>query len=319
MLNQKWLYFVTIAEACNITKAAEKLYITQPSLSKYLSRLEKDLQVQLFDRGHTPLKLTDAGEVYFHYVRQQLKIEEQLHQELALLKDVKSGLLRIGIGSWRGTYMLPELLPVFSAQYPSIEVQIKEGTTDVILDALLKGEMDLCITSVDKDQANVDYKILGGERILLVGGNKHSLVKTYSAAGSHFSALPNIDLRKLQNETFLLTTKGQNFAKIIEVYLERMRVVPAAIMRIENITTGVHLAAQGKFFAFLPEAGLKSNTHTLPDSVTCFTIGQPELAFEIAIALKKNARLSWVAQAFVDTISSYCHGTLFQPTPSQGL
>lgn len=311
MQNQKWLYFVTIAEICNITKAAEKLYLTQPSLSKYLSRLENDLQVQLFDRGHNPLKLTDAGEVYFRYAQQQLQIEEQLHKELALLKDVRSGYLRIGIGNWRGTYMLPELLPVFSARYPAVEVQIKEGTTVVLLDALSRGETDLCITSVDKDQMNLDYRILGSERILLAGGNKHPFVEPYVTLDSHSSSLPNIDLSELQNETFLLTTRGQNFAKVIEEYLEQMRIAPAAIMRIENLTTGVHLAAQGKSFAFLPEAGLKSHTHALPSSVTYFTIGQPELTFDIAIAHKKNARLSWAAQAFVDTISKYCRETFF--------
>ena len=314
MQNQKWLYFVTIAEICSITRAAEKLYLTQPSLSKYLSRLENDLQVQLFDRGHNPLKLTDAGEIYFRYAQQQLQIEEQLHKELALLKDVRSGHLRIGIGNWRGTYMLPELLPVFSARYPSVEVQIKEGTTVVILDALSKGETDLCITSVDKNQTNIDYRILGSERILLVGGNQHPLVKPYCVPGSQSSSLPNINLRELQNETFLLTTKGQNFAKVIEAYLEQMCIAPAAIMRIENLTTGVHLAAQGKSFAFLPEAGLKSHTLALPGGVTCFTIGQPELTFDIAIAHKKNAQLSWAAQAFVDTISNYCRETFFQST-----
>lgn len=317
MQNQRWLYFVTIAENCSITKAAEKLYLTQPSLSKYLSRLENDLQVQLFDRGHNPLKLTDAGEVYFRYAQQQLQIEEQLHKELALLKDVRSGHLRIGIGNWRGTYMLPELLPVFSARYPSVEVQIKEGTTAVILDALSKGETDLCITSVDKNQTNIDYKILGSERILLVGGNQHPLVKSYCAPSSQSSSLPNINLRELQNETFLLTTKGQNFAKVIEEYLQQMCIAPAAIMRIENLTTGVHLAAQGKSFAFLPEAGLKSHTLALPGGVTCFTIGQPELTFDIAIAHKKNARPSWATQAFIDTISSYYRETFFQSSAPQ--
>jgi len=303
MLSQQWSYFVSIVENRSITKAAEQLYLSQPSLSKYLARLEKELQTLLFDRSFTPLKLTPAGELYYRYVKEQMKIEQQFMSELDLLKNTRSAILRIGIGIWRGTYMLPEILPLFFGKYPSVDIQIMQGTSAVILDALGRGETDLCITSVADKYPNLAYQKLGSEMILLVGGNSHPFIKNANISRISRCDLPCLELNQLPDETFLLTTKTQNFSKIIEDYFTLCNFKPSSIMRIENLTTGVHLAAQGRYFTFLPEAGLKFQT--LPSNVTCFTIGQPPLTFEIAIAYKKNTALSWAGKAFITTIAEH--------------
>lgn len=300
---REWSYFRAIVENKSITKAANKLYISQPSLSKYLSQLEKEMKIQLIDRSSFPIKMTPAGEIYYRYILKHLELDKHFQIEMSALRSRPVEKLRIGIGNWRGTNMLPELLPFFMERYPWVDIQIIEGTTLVITDAVLNGEIDLCIISVIDKFPKLTYSLLGSERILLVGGNNHPFVKKLKEQHRQEKTLINIDIIQLKKETLLLTTKGQNFSSIIEDYFEENHMDDVSIMRIENLTTAAHLAAKGKYFSFIPETGLRYPG--FPKNATFFTIGNPFLSFDIAIAYKAKSHLSWTAQIFIDTTEEF--------------
>ena len=99
-------YFLTIAAERSVSKAAERLYLSQPYLSQYLARLEKELGARLFDRSHTPLMLTPAGELYRSYLESVSLLGRRLDSQLSELQEHKGNTLHIGVAIWRGSVLL---------------------------------------------------------------------------------------------------------------------------------------------------------------------------------------------------------------------
>ena len=108
--------FLAIAQAGSVSKAAQGLYLSQPAVSRSLKRLEEDLGVQLFDREAVPLRLTQAGERYLRYVRENQERERRLRQDLAQLEREPSGTVRVGLNFWRSSLVLPRVLPAFQTR-----------------------------------------------------------------------------------------------------------------------------------------------------------------------------------------------------------
>ena len=114
MVLHNYEYFVAIVDEGSLTKAAEHLYVSQPSLSQYLKRLEANLGVELFDRSASPLRLTYTGERYYQYVLQMMKLDENIRREFQDIKNQTSGRLRLGVALWRGACLLPDVFPKLS-------------------------------------------------------------------------------------------------------------------------------------------------------------------------------------------------------------
>ena len=104
-------YFLTIVKERSISRAADRLYLSQPYLSQYLAKLEANLGVTLLDRSHTPLQLTAAGELFHAYLERQGYLDRQLESDLRALQTQKRQQLRIGVSTWRGSTLLPDILP----------------------------------------------------------------------------------------------------------------------------------------------------------------------------------------------------------------
>ena len=107
MTLQQLRYIVAIAEAGTFSGAAKALFITQPSLSQHIAKLERSLGCQLFDRSKIPLELTSAGKIYYHYLESCHYLDEKLKAEL---NNEKLQQLNIGIGTWRGSLLMPAIL-----------------------------------------------------------------------------------------------------------------------------------------------------------------------------------------------------------------
>ena len=106
-------YFLAIVKEHSISKAADRLYLSQPYLSQYLAKLEGNLGVTLLDRSHTPLRLTPAGELFYAYLERQDYLDRQLESDLRDLQTQKPQQLHIGVSTWRGSTLLPDSLPRF--------------------------------------------------------------------------------------------------------------------------------------------------------------------------------------------------------------
>lgn len=146
--------FAEVAELGHFTRAAERLHLTQPSLSRQIAALESDLHVELFHRARGNIALTAAGERLLPLARRMLADAEAARTEMAELAGLRAGRVRLGATPTLCTSLVAEALVSFRAQYPGIEVQILERGSRSLIGALADGELDLALI-VDTDAAPV--------------------------------------------------------------------------------------------------------------------------------------------------------------------
>ena len=122
-------YFLTVAREGSISRAAEKLYLSQPYLSQCIGRLEQELQMKLFDRSHTPLVLTDAGRLYLSYLEGVGNLTGKFESQIEELRTGSRQILNVGMTPWRGSVLLPDILPAYAAAFQvPVESFIEMGT-----------------------------------------------------------------------------------------------------------------------------------------------------------------------------------------------
>src|SRR5699024_4903499 len=111
-------YFLAIINEPSNSKPADRPYLSPPHPRQYPPKLESNLGVTLLDRSHTPLRLTPAGELFYAYLERQDYLDRQLESDLRTLQSQKPPQLHIGVSTWRGSILLPDILPRFVQFYP---------------------------------------------------------------------------------------------------------------------------------------------------------------------------------------------------------
>ena len=166
MLYEKLDYVIAIAEEQNLTRAAKKLYISQPTLTMYLNRLEESLGVQLFDRRKNPVLLTPAGKHYIEKMREIAEAEQILRGELRTVSD-PARTFRIGSARVRGHYWLPPLLRLLSERHPETFFTVSLGAEKQLQKLLGKDSIDVAIGSLaDIPESDIQIKILAEFHLL---------------------------------------------------------------------------------------------------------------------------------------------------------
>ncbi|GBU14334.1 hypothetical protein AwEntero_29350 [Enterobacterales bacterium] len=145
-------YFVEVVRQQSFTRAAEKLFVTQPTISKMLRHLEDELECTLIVREGRRLRLTDSGQAVYQRGLNILEEFRQLEAELEDINTVKRGRLRLGIPPMVGTQMAP-LIGEFRQQFPGIELIISEFGGLTVQQAVISGELDVALTALPADTA----------------------------------------------------------------------------------------------------------------------------------------------------------------------
>jgi len=144
---REYEYFLAIAEENNITRAAEKLHISQPSLTQQLQRLEQELNCKLLIRTNSGVRLTEAGQAYLKMAKQMLHLYENFKFEIGQLRNLAYGRLRVGASWYLTTTLLPEIITAYSQHFPGIQVDCMESRTSVLLEALHDGQINIAFIS----------------------------------------------------------------------------------------------------------------------------------------------------------------------------
>lgn len=163
--------FIEVAKAGNITKAAEKLYISQPAITKAIKQLESEIGGSLFERKNKGVILTPEGEAIYNKVKPLLEDLAGVYDYFPNVQRLKSGVLRIGTDTSNITILISKALNEFIRRYPKIEIKITRGRETSLINMLKNNELDLLILdskSIKKDlveirRYNVKYSIVGNE------------------------------------------------------------------------------------------------------------------------------------------------------------
>ena len=297
MNSKKLKYIIKIAELRSISKAANELFISQPSLSSILSNLEKELGVALVNRSTSPLSLTYAGEKYVQTAKQILNLESNLHKELCDISNFKKGSITIGLPAVRGTHVLPLVLPKFKEKYPDIKVHLVEGDSNYLDECLLSGKVDLVLTSLPTSHKKIACELLYEEKIMLAC-KKGYLEEDYLIPSSRNI----ISLKKLPDIDFILTKKNHRIRKLSESLFELFNFVPKVALETENTATAFRLATSGLGVCFVSEMIL--NTTVPMSGFDLYSIENHPILWNISITYLKDSYLNDVERYFIDCAKS---------------
>lgn len=296
-------YFLVAAEELNFTKAAKRLYISQQSLSTHIANLEHELDITLFNRTN-PLTLTYAGKTLVSRARQLLDLKDETIRELADIKDFTSGRLSIGVSHTRGRTLLPQILPIYKERFPNIELNLLEGNSKELDDALLHGRVDLVIGMLPFIVENVATVPLCEEEILMVVPDK--IISQY------FPGMENetkarlerqVDLTLLKDCPFLLIKEGNRVRTISNEMFSEAQFSPKVAVETENIETLLALAVKGMGITFYPRMFV-SNSNSLhqyakASPVHMYSLTHPKSHGILAIGYHKGHYLSRATQEFI--------------------
>ncbi len=294
-------YFLTIVKERSISRAAERLYLSQPYLSQYLAKLEGSLGVVLLDRSRSPLRLTPAGELFHAYLERQSFLDRQLVSDLRDLQNKKRPLLHIGVSPWRGSTLLPDILPLFEEQYPDVQVVLHEAPVPELGELAEANVIDFCVMQPPDNLTELTYEPVMREHIFLVCHRDHPTLRGLDS--TYHDPRPFPDLRLLERERVIMLPAGWRLSKLLYNTFSVHSVEPQNILVTTNNTTAINLAAEKMGFAFLQESGIPRTPYL--DRLACFTVGEPPLTCPLAVVYKKNGFLSPAARTFIDLVRDF--------------
>lgn len=298
MDKEKLKYLQTVAEEGNITKAAKRLYISQPALTAFINKVEKKYGVKLFDRNAKPIRLTYAGERFLAMEQQILNLQSRLEEEMEEIAQKRRGRLILGIGNTRGDFWLPHILPKFLKTHPGIEVKIVEGKNDSFEKALRDGSMDLCIQSLPIMSMEIDYEVISEEMILLAVSRNHPILEGKDLRGNSVYHPIVMEPERLNGQKFICPSAGHGLYNCTAYFFEKFSIKPGEMVEINNSDTAFHLASEGLGLVFTPEGSM---TPPLPETLPIFcTLETPPYKQKIVGAFNKVIGLSPAAADFIE-------------------
>lgn len=292
-------YVCVLAECGNITKAAERLFISQPALSIYIGNVEKMLGTKLFERSGRRFSLTYTGELYVEKARRMLELKKEFDEELSEVLDSRKGRIRLGIQLRRESWLLPPVLARFREEYPDIEVVVREGTMYELRALLEDYELDLVLRNTGPIWKELEYQVLFEEDLLVAVSQLHPLnEKAEYVAGSGYRSL---DLHWLEGETLILQHPNQSIRADVEAALKEAGVRPAKTLIIRNIETAIQMAAEGLGIAFNRETYANNMEYT--KRVNYYTMGSAAKKSAFVAGYREGMYVPAYMQRFIELIS----------------
>ena len=232
-------YILTIAECGSISKAADKLLMTQPSLSQFLQQFESSLGCQLFLRTTRGVVLTAAGEAFIEDARKIQSLYREAQTKLRDINDVKGGTVRLGISTFRAQEFLPPILEKFYAMYPDVAVQITERDTIPLETSILEGSLDMGIVAfpLHKLKHDENVEILLNDEVVIAARKGHPISRYLHTDDD---GRVWVNFRDAARFEFVLGPVGTRLGRIARQQFSACKKIP--ITRNDNLTASLALA-----------------------------------------------------------------------------
>ena len=260
-LNMQYIY--QVYQDGSFTKAAEKLYLTQPALSMAVRQEEKRLGAALFDRSRRPLTLTPAGEAYIRAAERVKYLEADLGRELDDLRDMRTGRLHVGGTHYLNCFLLAELLAGFSRQYPGVRLEVSEDSSVRLARRLEHREMDLIFSCApeligrfEHQPAFYDHVLLAVPRSMPIPGELSRCAMSAGdiQTGRHLSlACPRVPLERFRDLEFILLQKGNNLYDRSVRMFEEAGFAPKVKLALSQLVTAYRFAGSGVGATFVSD------------------------------------------------------------------
>ncbi len=279
-------YFTVVAEELNITRAAERLNMSQPPLSSQIKSLEEELGVQLFIRGKRHLTITDAGTLLYRRARQLLELSEQTQQEIRSLEGL-SGELNISLVEGRAPFLLARWIAGFRQEFPRVAVRLWNGSGDEVIERLLRGLADLALVATPYNPELLSGISVGREPWVAMMSIDHPLAKE---AGDF------LPLKKLAGYPLFIPNRRSR-AEAVRNWFDEIGEEPVIAGDLSNYIDAVALAEQNAGICIYP-----MTTYNESDLIVKKVITESARQVEYALVWPRSSRKTELAEEFLNFV-----------------
>ena len=280
--------FLAIAEAKTFTAGARQVNVTQAAISMQIRQLEEEVGIPLFTRTPRRVILTQAGERLLDRARRILREHDAARAEIAELAGAEHGRLRIGSASATfATRQLPGILEKLKNRFPNAEITVSSGTSQVLVDKIMHGDVDIAFVSLPVEAANVQTDLLFSDEIVAIAHPAHSLArqKVISAAA-------------LAGENLILGEKGGNTRRMIDDFFDMANVKPNVMMQLSR-QEAINQMVENKMGVGI--AGAKTVSQEIADGkLISWFIEGAEIKWDLGLARLRSGYFSPIAREFVE-------------------
>jgi len=286
---QQLEYFQIVAQEQHFTRAAEKLAVSQPTLSRSIAKLEQELGVPLFDRIGRQVKLNRYGDMFYRRTTRVLQEITDAKREIAELQDPDRGTVSLAFLKTLGFSSVPNLVRSFLQLYPQIHFQLFQNSTSVMLDQLEQGELDFCMSSITETRPGIEWAQLWTEDMYVV-----------VPAGHKLAGRGQVSLHELAEETFIVLKRGYGTRTIFEHAFEQAGIAPDIAFESDEAVNALGFVKAGLGITLLPHvSGIDmTNLARLP-------IADPVCRRTIGLAWSETRHLTPSAVKFRDYVLQY--------------
>lgn len=287
-------YITTIANEKNMTKAAEKLFISQSSLSHYLSKLESEIGSPLFLRGKNEMLLTPAEQLYVDTAKKVIDLRNRLYRDISRLDN--KGRIRISTTSYWELGMMTDIIPKFKIAFPGVTFEMSQKEIDLQYQMLDEGTLDFSLMSLETGQVDPETAVvLRKEELFFSVFANHPFCQKKPG-----DTITELELtQEFSSDTFLLSHKSSANRRLAEQLFQKYGFTPAKVNEVTGILVTRDMVAQGIGVAFMPLSGRKQDSN-----VHYYRIDPPMYRYNI-LRHRKNMVLTPAEQMFFDYAVNY--------------
>ncbi|MDR2022295.1 MAG: LysR family transcriptional regulator [Hungatella sp.] len=256
-------YVYMVYKEQSFSKAAKKLFISQPSLSASIKRIENKIGYPIFDRSTKPLTLTECGEKYIKSVEEILFIESEFYNFVNDWGDLKIGKLVLGGSSLFSSWVLPPLIGKFTQRFPMVKVELIEESTAALASYLQNGRIDLMIDNCSLDKAIFDSSIYKKEHLLLAVPKTFEInqeAKQYQVPvkqildGSYLEEdIRPAPLKLFEKEPFIMLKPENDTRKRAIEILQEYDIAPEIVFELDQQLTSYNITCSGMGISFISD------------------------------------------------------------------
>ncbi|MDQ0298110.1 DNA-binding transcriptional LysR family regulator [Salibacterium salarium] len=277
-------YFIEINRLKSFSRAAEHLFITQPTISKMIKNMEKEFNVSLFDRSKKQVVLTDAGKIILEQAQIIHKAFKDLELQLEDLSELNQGHIRIGLPPMVGSSFFPMIIGHFREQYPAITIELMENGSNKIAEDVEDGTLDIGVVVLPTNEEMFDYFSFVTEDIKLVVHADHSLLEK-----------KRITLEDLKEEHFMVLNSDFALRNRIMSACNHEGFEPFIVFESSQWDLLGKMAASKLGVTLLPESICKE----LKGDLKILSIDHPEMYWKLAVIWRKDSYLSHAANEWL--------------------
>ncbi len=303
----KYEYVYQVYKEKSFTKAAEKLLISQPSLSAAIKNIEKKVGAELFERAGSGIKLTEIGEEYIAATEKIIKAENEFKNRINDIYNIESGKVTVGGSNHLSSYVLPKIINHFTSLHPKIDVTLMEANSNNLKDMIKNEQVDLFIDSFDETMDEYEKYPLVDERILLCVPKDNKInddLKEFQINPDNIydgsvdlNSMPSVSIEKFKDEKFILLKNGNDMYERAMYLFHHNNITPNVIFTVDQLNISYALADSGMGLCFVTDTFFKYRKFST--NVLLYSLGKEHCSRILYIVHKRNKYCTRAMSEFI--------------------